>query len=117
MEPTGIRVDPPGADGARPFSSLLDNAQDGAHSAIDGLSGAARPAVDRLAAEAHRMVDRLVNAANSTEAAIEAGDARVNQLRSSIRGRAQSYISANPVATIGLALGAGFVLSYLIRRR
>jgi ElaB/YqjD/DUF883 family membrane-anchored ribosome-binding protein len=108
---------PTSPDGNGSLARAVSDASATAHGTIDKVSNAARPAVDRLATGAHQAVDKLAGAANT---AAESLAARTQQIKSAHAGMtegARDYVRANPLASVGIALAAGIVLSRLIRPR
>jgi len=95
----------------------VDSATGSAHRVIDKASEAARPAVDQLVSGAHSTVDRLAGAANH---AAESLDARGDQLKNAqvrLADTCRTQLREKPIATIGIAVAAGFLLSWLLRQR
>ncbi len=95
----------------------VDEATTGAHKAIDKASDAARPAVDKLASGAHQAVDKMADAA--TQAAEKLADKRAQLMdaQSELTETCRNYVRENPLASIGIAVAAGFVLSKLLSSR
>ncbi len=116
MEATGI-VTPSLNDGSRPLARSLDQASTGAHEAIDKVSEAARPMVDRLASGAHQAVDRIAAAAGQAAETLGVKGEQLKNAQVHALEQARSYVRENPVAALGIAIAAGFVLSRLLRAR
>src|SRR5665811_1075914 len=101
----------------------LNKASSGAHAAVNSIAGAAdeaarkaKPAIDRVAAMAHQAVDKAAGAAAPTaDWLAEQGDS-VNYSQKQLVADTRSYVSANPLKAVGMAVVAGFVLGRLIRR-
>ena len=96
---------------------IADNASSSAHSAIDKVSSAVKPAVDRIADGAHQAVDKFAVTASD---AAESLSVKANQLRDGharMTEECRGYVRAKPLASLGIALAAGFVLSRLISSR
>jgi len=73
--------------------------------------------IDRVKTGAHEAVDR---AANATSHAAEAVTKKGEQLRNAEQQFVEDcrgYIHENPVASLGIAVGAGFILSRLLSGR
>jgi ElaB/YqjD/DUF883 family membrane-anchored ribosome-binding protein len=106
---------PKNADGA------LNKASSGAHAAVDSMAVAAdeaarkaKPTIDRVAAMAHQAVDKATGAAAPTaEWLAEQGD-NLNAAQKKLVTDTCSYVSANPLKSIGIAVVAGFLLSRVI---
>ena len=86
----------------------------GAHDAIDRVSDVTRPVVDRIASGAHQAVDRIAGAAGQ---AADTLGVKHEQLRNAqVRAMEQwrGYVRDHPVASVGMAVAAGFLLSRLV---
>jgi ElaB/YqjD/DUF883 family membrane-anchored ribosome-binding protein len=95
----------------------VDQATFGAHESIDSVSDAARPAVERIATTAHVVVDRVAGVA--TQAAETLGN-KSEQIRSAqdrLVGDARGYLREHPIALLGIAFAAGYVVSRLLASR
>lgn len=113
MEAAGIVTSSP-KDGSRTLARSVDQASTGAHDAIDKVSDAARPVVDRIASSAHRAVDRIASGAGH---AAETLSVRGEQLRNAqlrTMEQCRGYVRDHPVASVGIAVVAGFLLSRLV---
>lgn len=85
------------------------------HSAVaTGLA----PVVERVAASAHGALDR---AAGAVGAAAKAVDSRGGKVLKAMQERyidgTRERVRGKPLAAIGIAAAAGFVLSFLLTRR
>jgi ElaB/YqjD/DUF883 family membrane-anchored ribosome-binding protein len=88
-----------------------------AHDTIDSAAEATRPAIDHMVANAHETVDRAgVAAAHAAEALGIKGD-QLNESSQRIIERASVYVRENPVASLGMAVAAGYVISRLLSSR
>ena len=114
MEPTGI-VTPSLNDGSRPLGRSVDKASAGAHDAIDRVSDAARPMVDRLASGAHQAVDKLASAAGQAAETLGVKGEQLKNAQAQALEQARLYVREHPVASLGIAVAAGFVLSRVLR--
>lgn len=114
MEPTGI-VTPSFNEGSRPLARTVDQASAGAHNAIDKVSDAARPMVDRLASGAHQAVDKIASAAGQAAETIGVKGEQLKNAQAQALEQARVYVREHPVAALGIAVAAGFVLSRLMR--
>jgi ElaB/YqjD/DUF883 family membrane-anchored ribosome-binding protein len=95
----------------------VDSAASGAHRAIDKASDAARPAVDSLAAGAHSAVDTLGHAANAAAGAIDHKGSQLRDAQLRLSENTRGLVRDNPLAAIGVAVAAGFVLSWILKSR
>jgi len=115
MEAVGTVTSSP-KHGGRTLARTVDQAGTGAHEAIDKVSDAARPVVDRIASGAHQAVDQLASAAGGHSRregrAISLKNAQVRAMEQS-----RGYVRDHPVASLGIAVAAGFLLSRLVSWR
>ena len=95
----------------------IDQAGAAAHSTIDKVSAAARPAVDRVATGAHQAVDTIADAASQTAESLGVKGDQLKEVQARLVDACNGYMRANPVATVGIAVAAGFLLSRLISSR
>ena len=115
MDQTGKLSSTVGNNGTA--ARAVDSASSSAHGAIDKASAAVKPAVDRLASGAHQAVDTFAGAASDAAASLSV---KANQLKDGqalVTEQCRGYVRANPLAALGIALAAGFVLSRLIASR
>jgi len=113
MEAAGKVTSSPN-DGSRTLARTVDQASIGAHDAIDRVSDVTRPVVDRIASGAHQAVDRIAGAAGQ---AADTLGVRGEQLKNAqVRAMEQwrGYVRDHPVASVGMGVAAGFLLSRLL---
>ena len=75
----------------------------------------AHETVDRAARGAHETVDRMADAASRAAERMNEGGERFSETRDRVVAQTRSYVQTHPVATIGIAVAAGFLLSRLLR--
>lgn len=99
----------------------LDKASSGAHAAVDSMAVAAdeaarkaRPAIDKVAAMAHQAVDNATGAAAPTAEWLAEQGGNINAAQKKLVADTCSYVSANPLKALGIAVVAGFLLSRII---
>lgn len=108
------------ADGGNIQHSLersADKATVAAHGAIDSAADATRPAIDNMVASAHKTVDRAGAAAANAAGTLGVKGDQLNDSSQRIIERAGVYVRENPVAALGMAVAAGYVLSRLFSSR
>lgn len=88
-----------------------------AHDSISSLSDAAHPAFDKLASTAHVAVDRAGVAATQTAKTLGARGDQLNASGKRAVERAGAFVNDNPVASLGLAVAVGYLLSRLVSSR
>ena len=102
----------PGGNGA--IAQGIEQAGSGAHQAIDKVSDAARPAVDRIASSAHKAVDKAKDAATQAAESLGVQADHLKEAQTHLVEACGSYMRTNPVASLGVAVGIGFLLSRLM---
>ncbi|MCK6369930.1 MAG: hypothetical protein L6Q83_01180 [Gammaproteobacteria bacterium] len=121
---TTIRGNPPFV-AALPGNSegTLHKASSIAHAAVNSINGAAddavlnvKPTIDRVAAMAHQAVDTAANAAAPTADWLSEQGASLKATQKKLVADTCSYVAANPLKSVGIAVVAGFVLSRIILR-
>lgn len=90
-----------------------EQAASSAHHAIDQLSAVARPAISRATSSAHHMVDRIGDTTDRVAHRLEDTAARLKESGQHLVGASSGYVRDHPLATIGIALAAGFLVSRL----
>ena len=95
----------------------VDNATSGVHKAIDKASDAARPAIDNIAAGAHQAVDRLAGAATQAADTLDVRGGQLKDAQSRFAENCRLQVREKPITSIGIAVAAGFLLNWLLRRR
>lgn len=111
------RFTPGSNDASRPLARGTDSANAEVRRSVERTADAMHPAVDRMAAGAHQAVDKI---AGVTDQAAQSLGARGEQLKGAqtrALDAARSYVQANPLAALGIALGAGYLLSRLLHSR
>lgn len=98
-------------------TSNIDNASAGAHRTIDKVTEAARPTVDRVATGAHQAVDKLAGAAANAAETFDVKSEQFKQAQTRITENCRNYVRDNPLASVGIAVAAGFLLSRFFNAR
>lgn len=108
----------PGGTGASATMTRgIEQAGTGAHNTIDKVADAARPAVDRMASGAHQAIDSIAAVAGQAAESLNANGARLGEAQTRLLDNLGGYVRANPVASLGIAIAAGFVLSRFLGSR
>lgn len=101
---------------------VLNKASAGAHAAVNSMAGAAdgaarkvKPAIDHVAAMAHHAVDKAAGVAAPTAEWLAEQGKTIDVTQKKLVADTRSYVSANPLKSVGIAVVTGFVLSRLIR--
>jgi ElaB/YqjD/DUF883 family membrane-anchored ribosome-binding protein len=83
-------------------------------SSMNNMSQNATATVDKIASSAHQAVDRIAGAATSAaEQWGVKGDQMLEQ-RDRMMESTREYVRSNPMAALGIALAAGFILSKIL---
>lgn len=88
-----------------------------AHNTVDKVAAVVRPAVDRIATGAHLAVDEIARVASTNAESLDAKREQLQDAHARMTEQCRGYVRENPLAAIGIALTAGFVLSRLVRTR
>jgi ElaB/YqjD/DUF883 family membrane-anchored ribosome-binding protein len=116
---TNTRGNTPSTSGTPGNSdSTWDHASSSAHAAVDSMASAAdeaaqkaKPAIDRVATMAHQAVDTAASAAAPTADWLAEQKQNLTAQQQKLIADTSSYVSANPLKALGIALVAGFLLS------
>ena len=97
--------------------SGVSHASDVAHKKIESIVDAAQPTVASMSEGAHNAVDKVAGAASQAAYSIEEigqyykyGQERVVRVTS-------KYVHENPLKSVAIAVGAGFLISRLLSSR
>lgn len=116
MEATG-NITSSGTDRSGAVARGIEQAGAGAHKAIDKVSDAARPAVDRMASGAHQAVDKAAAVAHQAADTLGTKGNEIKKAQTRLVSECGGYVRANPIASLGLAAAAGFLLGRLLASR
>jgi ElaB/YqjD/DUF883 family membrane-anchored ribosome-binding protein len=103
------------ADGKQ--AGTVDQLSNNAHRVVDRAASAARPAVDSVASGAHQVIEKVAGAAHSAATGIEHKGEQLHDVQQRFSDSVRRYVHEQPMASLGMAVGAGFILSWLIRAR
>lgn len=95
----------------------VDKATLAAHESIDSVSEAARPALDHMASSAHTAVDHAGVAASHAAGTIGGKGDQLNAGGQRLIEKAGDFARENPIASLGMAVAAGYLLSRLFSSR
>ena len=95
----------------------VERATVAAHHGIDSVSDAAQPAIENLRASAHKAVDSAGDAATHAAGTLGAKGDQLQEKGKMIAERTGSYVREHPVASLGMAVAAGYLLSRLLSPR
>lgn len=85
----------------------------------NGTSTGARiqSGVNRVSEDAHNVVDRVAGAATHAAHTVETGGQHLKDSQERVVHVTRNYVHENPVTSIAIAVGAGFLLSRLLSSR
>ena len=95
----------------------VERATGAAHHSIDSMSDAAQPAIENLRSGAHTAVDSAGNAATHAAGALGVKGDQLQEKGKEIVERAGVYVREHPMASLGMAVAAGYILSRLLTSR
>ena len=95
----------------------VDKATAAAHETIDSASEAARPALDHMTSGAHTAVDRAGTAAGHAAGAVGNKGDHLNATGQKLIEQAGGFVRENPVASLSIAVAAGYFLSRILSAR
>jgi ElaB/YqjD/DUF883 family membrane-anchored ribosome-binding protein len=101
-------------ESSRTGARTVDQASAGAHAVIDKVSEAARPMVDRVASGAHQAVDKIAGAAGQAAETLGVTGEQLKDAQIRAMEQCRGYVRDNPIASLGIAIAAGFLLSRLL---
>lgn len=123
METTALGNTPSTSGMSHNTEGTLNKASSSADAGVNSIAGAAdeaarkaKPAIDRVAAMAHQAVDKAAGAAAPAADWLAEQGESLNATQKKLVADTCSYVSANPLKALGIAVVAGFLLSRFIRR-
>ena len=90
-------------------------AEASAHEKVDRTQSSVHSTVDRAARGAHETVDRIADKATQYASRMGEKSGELSQQKDRLMAETRTYVQTHPVAAIGIAVAAGFVLSRLLR--
>jgi len=79
------------------------------------MSESATATVDKIATGAHQAVDRIASAAASAASQFGVKGDEMLEAKERLLDSTREYVRTNPMAALGIALAAGFVISRIMR--
>ena len=102
---------------SRTLTRTIDDAGAGPHPAIERAPEAASTVVDRFASGSHRAVDKIAGVAAQAVNTLGVKGEELKGAQARVMDACRSSVREHPVASLGIALAAGFVLSRLLSSR
>lgn len=78
------------------------------------MAESATATVDKIASGAHQAVDRIASAATSAASQLGMKSEDMLEAKDRMLDSTREYVRTNPMAALGIALAAGFVLSRIM---
>jgi len=79
------------------------------------LAESATATVDKIASGAHQAVDRIASAATTAASQFGVKGEEMLEAKDRMLDSTREYVRTNPMAALGIALAAGFVISRIMR--
>ncbi|MDD5410807.1 MAG: DUF883 domain-containing protein [Methylobacter sp.] len=73
--------------------------------------------IDKAAISAHEAVDKIAGATNQAAEALGQKGEQLKNTEQQLMANCRSYISDNPITSMGIAVAAGFLLSRVLSGR
>ena len=86
-----------------------------AHERVNQMSDAARPVVDRMASNAHAAIDTVAGVAATAADTLGIKGEQLTNAQTKLMAAARDYAREQPIAALGIAVAAGWILSRLTR--
>lgn len=92
----------------------INQTASGLHDKIDQTVQGAGPAVDRAASGAHETVDHLADMASRAAESAQLKSEEFREMQAKFMENATQYVQTHPMASLGIAMAAGFLLSKMM---
>lgn len=97
-------------------TDTVNSATKSVHSAIDAASDAVAPAVDSVRRSAHTATDKTSAAAIDVAENIEKRGEQFGAAQMRFSESCRAHVRENPIASLGIAVAAGFALNWWLSR-
>jgi ElaB/YqjD/DUF883 family membrane-anchored ribosome-binding protein len=98
------------------WDNKVDDMNTQAHSTIDQASETAKPAIDQATSAAHGAADKMSEGANRAKAMLKDRYEQMRGQQEKWADEARIRVRENPMAALGIALAAGFLLRRVLFR-
>lgn len=95
----------------------VESASGAVHRAMESVSDATRPTFEHAASGARHAVESVSSAAKHVAASVEAGGQQLKHAGKRFNGGLRTQLHDRPYTSVAIAVGAGFLLSWLMRPR
>jgi ElaB/YqjD/DUF883 family membrane-anchored ribosome-binding protein len=103
-----------GLTGSGTGSSGMSGSSMGSGGSASNVSQNASATVDKIASGAHQAVDRIASAATSAAEQWGVKGDQMLESKDRMMESTREYVRNNPMAALGIALAAGFILSRIL---
>ena len=97
--------------------TMAENTNTFAHDAVTKVEDKAIPAVRTMATTAHSTIDKLSSVADTAAEKFNLSADQISKAQTKFTETCKAQIDQNPLAAIGIAVAAGFLLSRIISSR
>ncbi len=98
------------------MASTSERSADSLHSGTDAAARLAHEAIDKVAKRAELAEERIRNSADDAERRIRKSLQSARSKGVELKGEAGQLIYKHPLASIGIAVGVGLLISLLVKR-
>lgn len=98
------------------LARTVDLASANAHAAINRTADVAHPAVEQLSASVHQAMHKVTDVATHAADLIDARSKALLELQARMAERFRGTLKEKPLTTLAIAVGTGFLLSWLMRQ-
>ncbi|MGQ0800183.1 MAG: hypothetical protein ACT4NL_08745 [Pseudomarimonas sp.] len=95
----------------------MESASGAVHRATDSVSNAAHSAYESATSGARHAVESVSDAATHVAAIMESGGEHLKHAGKRLGSNLQTQLHKRPFTTVAIAIGAGYLLSWLLRPR
>lgn len=95
----------------------IEKVKSAAHESVESVRTGAHETVEKVQAGAHQAVDMAAQATTKATETISAKSDQLVDAEERLRQHVREYVRENPVTSLGIAFGSGFILSRLMGHR
>lgn len=98
-------------------SESVDDTSKKLHDAVDSASKTVHPALDNLSERSHQTVDKLADVAMNVAESIEQKSDSLREMKMKLFDQCRTQINDKPLMALGIAISAGFLVGWLLKKR
>ena len=99
------------------LARTVDLAAANAHAVINKTADVAHPAVEQISASMHQAMNKVSSAATHAADMIDTRSKALLEMQTRIAESCRNTLRDKPLTTLAIAVGTGFLLSWLLRQR